>query len=74
VELSTTAPFTLIVSVIESPDVLAEAHIPIFPDAVVTNTASHKVALVSVRIMDTPVAFCMLAGVPTGKKDTGGDS
>jgi len=74
VELSKTAPFTLIVSVIESPDVLAEAHIPIFPDAFVTNTASHKVALVSVRVIDTPVAFCMLAGVPTGKKDTGSDS
>jgi hypothetical protein len=74
VELSTTAPFTLIVRVIGSPDVLAEAHIPIFPEAFVTNTASHKVALVSVRVIDIPVLFCMLAGVPTGKKDTGGDS
>ncbi len=73
-ELSTTAPFTLIVRVIGSPDVLAEAHIPIFPEAFVTSVASHKVALVSVRVIDIPVLFCMLAGVPTGKKDTGGDS
>jgi hypothetical protein len=53
------------------PVIVTDAHIPIFPEVVVTNVASHKVALVSVRVIDTPVAFCMLEGVPTGKLDTG---
>jgi hypothetical protein len=61
----------LIVRVTGTPDASTEAHIPIFPEVVVTNVASHKVALVSVRVIDTPVLFCMLAGVPTGKLDTG---
>ena len=61
----------LIVRVTGFPVIVTEAHIPIFPDAFVTNVASHKVALVSVRVIDTPVLFCMVAGVPTGKLDTG---
>ena len=60
----------LIVRVTGTPDASTEAHIPIFPEAAVTNVASHKVALVSDRVIDKPVTFCMLEGVPTGKLDT----
>jgi hypothetical protein len=61
----------LVVRVTGSPDISTFAHISIFPEVAVTNVTSHKVALVSVRVIDAPVAFCTPAGVLTGTLDTG---